>query len=118
MRLKANGPAPRPNLSNDTIAVVLGGWTADPPAGVPRTHGFGSGMGPLYYTRGPEGCGAGAAACWRQHEVYLRQVAAAWGWAPRHRAPDGTLAYYGEAIARGMPWDTDASDVRPDDEGD
>jgi hypothetical protein len=86
-----------PNLSNDVLAILLAGWGADPPTGVPRTPGFGGGMMALAVTGGP-----GPGGLWQRHEAYLRRLAAEWGWPPTWVCRDGVLRYYGEACALGL----------------
>jgi hypothetical protein len=88
-RLRTPRPSP---LSAETIAILLGGWSCHPPAGQPRCEGFGGGFLALCEVDGP-------ATLWRQHEPYLRTVAAEWGWSPTFTIPGVGLAYYGEVEA-------------------
>lgn len=83
-----------PDLSSGTISILLAGWGAKPPKGMPRQHGFGGGFIRLAIEHE-----AGAAALWRQHEGYLRHVAREWGWQPTVELPNGGLGFFGEAAA-------------------
>jgi hypothetical protein len=85
-----------PALSANTIAIILD--HAEPPPGVPRTHGFGGGFLEVGVTGGP-----GPGGMWRQYEALLRERAREWGWTPHLLAPDGVRRFYGEALA----WETD-----------
>jgi hypothetical protein len=40
--------ASTPDLGPATIAILLAGWSADPPEDVPREHGFSEGFLELY----------------------------------------------------------------------
>lgn len=62
-------------VTDSVAAILLHGWSADPPAG--RAHGFGDGLIDLVLDLDP-------AECWREHEAYLRGVAARWKWEPTH----------------------------------
>jgi hypothetical protein len=93
-REQAAGP---PDLQVETVAVLLGGWCAEPPADVPREpHGFGGGLLECFDI-------GGIAKMWRAHEGWLREQATAWGWGPHYVGPDGTRRFYGEALA----WEAD-----------
>jgi hypothetical protein len=82
-----------PDVSPDVCAICLWGWSAEPPPGEARVHGFGHGMLELY-------ADAGMAALWTRHEPWLRATAVRWGWPPRYRH-NGRLLYYAEAVAAG-----------------
>jgi hypothetical protein len=93
-REQAAGP---PDLQVETVAVLLGGWCAEPPVGVPRgPHGFGGGFLELYDI-------GGIAKMWREHEAWLREHARVWGWEPRLVGPDGVRRFYAEAAV----WEND-----------
>jgi hypothetical protein len=64
-------PATAPPLDAAEIAVLLQGWGAAPPTGE-RLHTF-----DLF-----DGGDSRLAGLWRDHEPYLRRVAAAWHWVP------------------------------------
>jgi hypothetical protein len=82
-----------PDLKADTIAVLLGGWSANPPDGVPPgPPGFGQGFIDLYED-------AGIVRLWRQHARFLRATAKAWGWEPQFELPDGRRGHYAEHVA-------------------
>jgi hypothetical protein len=103
VKLKATGAAP--DLRSDTIAILLAGWSAQEPN--PTQHdGFGGGFFELAEADG-------AATLWRQHERYLRRVAAAWGWEPAVVCSDGVRRFYGEARAAGFH-DHELETVEPD----
>jgi hypothetical protein len=91
-------PSDLPALSADTIAVLLDGWGAAPPAGVARTHGFGGGYLQLACTGE-----LGPAGLWAAYEAELRERAREWGWMPHFRGPDGELRFFGQAAV----WETD-----------
>jgi hypothetical protein len=83
-----------PALKPETIAVLLAGWGVEAPE--PGPHGFGGGVLELFL---PD---VGPARLWRQHEAYLRSVAARWNWAPTIEAPNGRKLFWGEAVALGL----------------
>lgn len=87
---------PAPNLGPATIAILLAGWGAESPA--PSPHGFEGGFLDLYDIDN-----SGFVRLWRQHEEYLRTVAAEWNWVPTVRGPDGVLRFYAEHLAAGFP---------------
>ena len=86
----------RPDLSAATVAVLLWGWSAHPPAPDLEPRGFDGGFIDLYST-------AGIVRLWRTHEPYLRATAGRWGWSPRHVGPDGRARFFGEHAAAGLP---------------
>ncbi len=92
MPTKYRGPD-GPDLKNETAAVLLAGWSAEPPPGVPLgPHGFGGGLLECYSP-------GGMAALWRQHADWLRAQAAVWGWTPTCLGPDGVRRFFAEALA-------------------
>ena len=93
MRLKTSNQAP--DLSAATVAVLLKGWCAEPPEGIPRQHGFGGGFLELYNI-------GGIAALWHEHEGWLRAQAAEWGWEPTFTLGEVPM-FYGEYVANGGP---------------
>lgn len=85
-----------PDLKAETIAVLLAGWSASPPADVePGPHGFCGGMLDLFEHDGPE-------TLWRQHEQFLRTVAASWQWEPDCECADGRRRFWAEARSDGF----------------
>ena len=77
-----------------TIAVLLAGWSAEPPAHVPRgPHGFDHGFLELYNI-------GGIAKLWRAHAAWLREQARLWIWSPTFTLGDRVL-FYGEYVAAG-----------------
>jgi hypothetical protein len=92
LRAAAAGP---PDLSAETIAILLGGWGAEPPAAADDgDRGFEHGFADLYEQDGP-------ATLWRTHEAFLRATAVAWGWVPTFLGPDGVARFWGEHDAAG-----------------
>lgn len=81
------GDHKQPDLSADTVSVLLGGWGAKPVVDDGR-HGFGGGFIELL-----DG-DAAMAALWTRHERYLRAKAREWGWHP----DDGGM-FYAERLA-------------------
>lgn len=71
-------------LGPATIAILLAGWSADPPEDVPREHGFSEGFLELYDI-------GGIGKLWRQHEPRLREQARLWGWQPRFTLDGGPM---------------------------
>lgn len=91
MKPKARTAAP--DLKPETVAILLRGWDAYPPE-PPGPHGFGGGFAAL--------CNRDdMTALWREHEVWLRDVARRWGWTPRVLGQDGRRRFYAEHIAVG-----------------
>jgi hypothetical protein len=81
----------RPALAVETVAILLGGWSAHAPVS-DDYEGFAGGMFEAFEPGGP-------AALWRQHEGFLRATAKAWGWEPLDELPDGRRVFYGESCA-------------------
>lgn len=95
---------PQPDLSLDTIAVLLGGFGAHPPEPGPFT-GFSGGFLDLY---DPEN--AGIIRLWTAHRDWLIAQAAAWGWAPEWVLPStGEALFYGAWVTRGGPAEEQAA---------
>jgi hypothetical protein len=88
-------PKKIPDLKAETIAILLGGWGAHPPADEPKgPHGFCGGQLALF-TDGD----SGIARTWRVHEQFLRATAARWGWTPDVRGTDGRSRFWAEDVA-------------------
>ena len=94
MSLSRKRPATVPDLSVETVAILLHGWGATPPEPSIPNPGFAGGFYEL--------ATGGAAELWRENEAYLRSVAARWRWQPSTPGPDGQMIYYGEAKALGV----------------
>ena len=85
-----------PDLKPETVAVLLAGWSANPPPDVTAgPHGFGGGFLELYDV-------GGIARLWREHEAWLREQAAAWQWEPTYTL-NGVPMFYAESVANGGP---------------
>jgi hypothetical protein len=81
-----------PDLKPETVAVLLAGWGAEPPASVPQgPRGFDGNFLTLYDA-------GGIARLWREHETWLRAQAAEWNWSPAFTLDDRML-FYGEYVA-------------------
>jgi len=80
-------------FSDDAAAILLGGWSSEPPSG--REHqGFG-GIGFLFL---PD---VEFDDLWREHEKHLRALAARWAWTPAYWvAPSNE---YGLRFVMGAP---------------
>lgn len=90
-----------PDLSPNTVAVLLHGWGATAP--VPSPHEFSHGFLDLYERDGPCGREVGMIRMWRAHETWLRDTASRWGWQPTVKGPDGMQRFYAEHQAAGFP---------------
>lgn len=87
MRVSDDASA-RPPLSDGVVAVLLGSWSAKPPA---RTAGDEEGVLELFQAR-EQGC----VQLWRQHERFLRATAAGWGWQPEIELKNGRRLFAAE----------------------
>ena len=83
-----------PDLKPETVAVLLGGWSADPPPELPRS----SPDDDQHYLQ-LYGIG-GIAKLWREHEGWLREQARLWGREPTFTLGDVPMCY-GERVAHG-----------------
>jgi hypothetical protein len=84
---------PKPPLSDECAAVLLGGWSARPPGGERPGD---SSLFDLFAARDE-----GIVQLWREHEEYLRERAMAWGIEPAY-PKRGTRVFFGEWLA--VPW--------------
>jgi hypothetical protein len=92
MRLRH--PPDTPDLSLAAVAILLRGWSAEPPEPYEQ-KGFSGGFVQLCQI-------GGIAALWRQHEFYLRDVGRRWHWEPDVEVPDGRRLYFAEAVSEGL----------------
>lgn len=91
--MKVRSTPTDPDLKAEVIAILLRGWDAAPPQGVPLgPHGLAHGLMECFDPDGP-------ARLWREHERWLRQMARTWGWTPDTEGPDGAMGFYAEHCA-------------------
>lgn len=92
-RLTDENVASRPPLGDSAAAIVLDGWGAHPPSGRCVDE---AGLFELFQQH-EDGIGR----LWREHERWLRDVAAAWHIAPGFVLADGRALFFGEFV--GLP---------------
>ena len=96
MRRRRQAVAGPPDLAPETVAILLGGWSANPPLAAPSRPG---GVDHDFLTLYDIG---GIAKLWCQHEVWLREQARLWGWQPTFMLRDVAM-FFGEYVANDGP---------------
>ena len=88
--MRPRQPAAAP-LEPDVVAILLGGWLAEPPGGRERQAGFTPGTLDVFSGNLPR-----VAELWHQHEAFLRAEARRVGVAPEFILPGGAVGFFGE----------------------